>query len=113
MFKRLKNMTKILNIVKIVFLFLIILFIIFFSIINSQLVKINFDIFPFNFTLEIRLFLLIIFCLVVGFLLGIATTSWGLLKKHIESIGNKKKLEKLEKQINDLNNKNIEGNNEK
>ena len=56
---------------------------------------------------------MIIFCLVVGFLLGIATTSWGLLKKHIENIGNKKKVEKLEKQINDLNNKNIEGSNEK
>lgn len=106
-------MNKILNIIKIVFLFLIILFIVFFSITNSQLVKINFDIFPFNFALEIRLFLLIIFCLVAGFLLGITATSWSLLKKHIENISNKKKVEKLEKQISDLNNKNVEVSNEK
>lgn len=97
-------MNKILNIVKIVFLLLLILFIVFFSITNSQIVKINFDIFPFNFILEIRLFLLIIFCFSIGFLVGIATTSFSLLKKHLENMRDKRKVNKLERQINNLNN---------
>lgn len=96
-------MNKILNIIKIILLFLLILFIVFFSIMNSQLVKINFDIFPLNFVIEIRLFLLIILCFSVGFLVGIATTSMSLLKKHFETSKEKRKVDKLEKQISNLN----------
>lgn len=99
-------MNKILSIIKIILLFLLILFIVFFSIMNSQPVKINFDIFPLNFVMEIRLFLLIILCFSVGFLVGIATTSMSLLKKHFETSKEKKKVDKLEKQISDLNNMN-------
>lgn len=103
-------MSKILSVIKIILLFLLILFIVFFSIMNSQPVKINFDIFPFNFVMEIRLFLLIILCFAFGFLTGITTTSLSLLKKYFEVSKEKKKSNKLEKQLSDLNNVNNKDN---
>ncbi len=92
-------MKKILEIIKTILIFAIILFIIFFSIVNSDIIKINFDFFPFNFIVEIRVFLLIIICFCLGFICGIATTSYSLLIKHLENFKNKRKAEKLEKEM--------------
>lgn len=95
-------MNKILDIVKTILIFLLILFIVFFSIVNSEIIKINFDFFPFNFVIEIRVFLLIIFCFSMGFLFGITATSYSLIKKYFENFKDKKKVEKLENDIKNL-----------
>lgn len=106
-------MKKILDITKAIFVFLLILFIIFFSIVNSDIIKINFDFFPFNFVVEIRLFLLIIFCFSIGFLSGIAATSYTLILKYFENMKDRRKVEKLEKHIKNIEvNKNISKENE-
>ena len=97
-------MKKILEITKVILIFLLLLFIIFFSIMNSEIIKINFDFFPLNFILEIRIFLLIIFCFAIGFLTGIAVTSYSLLKKYFENVKYKKTVEKLEKDIKQIKN---------
>lgn len=97
-------MKKILDITKTILVFLLILFIIFFSIVNSEIIKINFDFFPFNFVLEIRVFLLIIFCFSIGFLSGIAATSYTLIIKYFKSLKDKKMVEKLEKHIRTIEN---------
>ena len=95
-------MNKVLDVVKTILIFLLILFIIFFSIVNSEIIKINFDFFPFNFVVEIRVFLLIIFCFSMGFLFGITATSYSLIKKYLENFKDKKKVEKLEKDMKNL-----------
>lgn len=105
-------MKKFLNILKTILIFIIILFIIFFSIVNSDIVKINFDFFPFNFIIEIRLFLLIIFCFSMGFLCGILATSYSLILKYFENLKNKRKVEKLEKDVKNLENINNNNNQE-
>ncbi len=105
-------MKKILDVIKIILLFLLILFMVFFSISNSDLVMINFDIFPFNFSFEIRLFLLIIFCFSFGCLTGIFITSLTLLKKQFDLFKYKKKANKLEKEINNINTNKTEKENE-
>ncbi len=97
-------MNKILDITKTILIFLLILFIIFFSIVNSEIIKINFDFFPFNFVVEIRVFLLIIFCFSLGFLCGIAATSYSLIIKYFENLKDKKRVEKLEKHIKIIEN---------
>lgn len=98
-------MKNIFNIAKTILFFLIILFVIFFSIVNSEIVKINFDFFPFNFILEIRLFLLIIFCFCLGFICGIATTSYKLVGKYFENLGEKRKVQKLERDLKKIEEK--------
>lgn len=105
-------MKKILEIIKTIFIFIIILFVIFFSIVNSDIVKINFDFFPFNFVIEIRIFLLIIFCFCFGFICGIATTSYSLMLKYFENFKNKRRAEKLEEKVKTINNE-IGSNSEK
>ena len=97
-------MKKILDIIKTILIFLLILFIIFFSIVNSEIIKINFDFFPFNFVVEIRVFLLIIFCFSLGFLCGMATTSYSLIIKYFENLKDKKIVQKLEKHIKSIEN---------
>lgn len=92
-------MKNIWNIIKTILIFILILFIIFFSIVNSEIVKVNFDFFPFNFVLEIRLFLLIILCFFVGFISGIASTSYKILIKYFENLKERRKIEKLEKDL--------------
>lgn len=93
-------MKKILEVIKIILLFLVILLVVFFSIMNSEIVKLNFAFFPFDFVLEIRVFLLVIFCFCIGFISGIAATSYTLVKKYFENLKSKKRLEKLEKNLN-------------
>ncbi|MDD2839697.1 MAG: LapA family protein [Rickettsiales bacterium] len=90
-------MGKIINILKLALLFLIIMFIIFFSIINSEIVKINVNFFPFHSIIEIRIFLLIIFCFSLGFLCGILASTYSLILKHIENFKEKRKIKKLQK----------------
>ncbi len=99
-------MKKFFEVLKTLLIFIVILFIIFFSIVNSEIIKVNFDFFPFNFVLEIRVFLLIIFSFCIGFLFGIAATSYSLMIKFFENIKNKRKAEKLEKQIKNINSTN-------
>lgn len=97
--KLINNMSKIFNIFKITCIFILILFMVFFSIRNSDLIKINFDFFPFSHTIEIRVFLLIIFCFCTGFLCGISATSYSLILKYIENFKEKRKNKKLQKDL--------------
>ena len=90
-------MRKIINILKIILLFIIILFVVFFSIVNSDIIKVNFNFFPFHSIVEIRTFLLIIFCFCIGFLCGILASSYSLVLKHIENFKEKRKVKKLQK----------------
>lgn len=109
-------MSKIFNILKITCIFILILFVVFFSIRNSDLIKINFDFFPFSHTIEIRVFLLIIFCFCTGFLCGILATSYSLILKHIENFKEKRKNKKLQKDLEKTKNQieqNKENTNEK
>jgi len=93
-------MKKIINILKITLLFIIILFFVFFSIMNSDIIKVNFNFFPFHSVVEIRIFLLIIFCFCAGFLCGIVANSYSLMLKHIENFKEKRKNKKLQKVLN-------------
>lgn len=97
-------MKKIFEIVKTFLIFLIILFVIFFSVVNNEIIKINFDFFPFNSIIEMRLFLVVIFSFCFGFLVGLLSTSYSFLKKFFENIKNKRKVSKLEKQVKNMNN---------
>lgn len=72
---------------------------------NSDFVKINFDFFPFSYILEIRLFLLIIFCFSFGFLCGILASSYALIKRYFENYLQKRKVKKLENDIKNLDKK--------
>jgi len=92
-------MKKIFDIIKLLIYFIITLIVIFFSISNSELVKINFNFFIFNYGFEIRLFLLIIFCFCFGFLFGILASSFSLMKKTFENFIEKRKISKLEKNL--------------
>jgi len=101
-----KCMKKVIDIIKAVLVFLLILFIVFFSIVNSEFVKINFDFFPFNFVAEVRVFLLVIFCFALGFLCGTAATGYNFIIKYFENLKNKKRVRKLEDHIKSIENNN-------
>lgn len=101
-------MKKILDITKTVLLFILILFVIFFSISNSDFVKVNFNFFPLNFSLEIRIFLLIILSFAIGFVCGIALTSYRLIGKYFEGVRDRRKVDKLEKDIQKLEENKVE-----
>lgn len=92
-------MGKVLNILKIVLYFLLLLLIVLFSIMNSDLIDVSFDFFPFNFVIQIRLFLLIIFCFVIGFLMGIITGVFSIISKNFKNWKNERKIKKMEETI--------------
>lgn len=99
-------MKKFFDIIKTILLLFFILFIIFFAINNSETVKISFNLFPFNYNIEIRLFLLIILCVAVGFILGIVVMSYDLILKYLQNFKNNRKLKQLEKDIEQLKDNN-------
>jgi uncharacterized membrane protein YciS (DUF1049 family) len=89
-------MKKISVIIKSILLFILILFIVMFSITNSDIVKVSFGFFPIDFSIEIRMFLLIVFSFSSGFLCGILSVSYNMLLKYFEIFKYKKNLKKAE-----------------
>lgn len=92
-------LNKIVDIFKIVlFLLFIVIFMVFvFS--NTEMVKIN--LFPFSTMVEIRLFLLIIFTFLLGFLFALMLN---FSRNVINNFKNNKKISDLEKEIKTLKN---------
>jgi uncharacterized membrane protein YciS (DUF1049 family) len=93
------NMGKIINVIKMALLFVIVLCVVFFSIMNSEVVKINLNFAPFHHTIEIRIFLLIIFCFIAGFLCGILASTYSLFIKCIENFREKRKVKNLQRDL--------------
>lgn len=100
-------MDKVIRMIKIILCFILLLMIVLFSITNSAIVEINLV----GFVVDIRLFLLIILCLLAGFLLGITTSAFTLTKRNYQNWRNEKKLKRLEEVVE--KNGNTETKNEK
>jgi len=85
---------------KIAFLILIAVIILLFIIFNNE--KIILNLYPLSYKLELRLFVLVTLCLIVGFTLGLIVSAKDILKTNIDTIREvrelKKELSEAEKQ---------------
>ncbi|HSQ97309.1 MAG TPA: LapA family protein [Rickettsiales bacterium] len=70
---------------------------------NSEVVKINLNFFPFHYIVEMRIFLLIIFCFSIGFLCGILASTYSLFLKCIENFKERRKVRRLQKDLERTN----------
>jgi len=81
---------------KIAFLILIAVVILLFIIFNNE--KIILNLYPLSYKLELRLFVLVTLCLIVGFTLGLIVSAKDILKTNINTI---REVRELKKELNE------------
>lgn len=78
--------------VKIILAILLLVFVVFFFISNSE--KVALTLFPFS--LEVKLYALVVLCLIVGFMLGLVISAKNIFKANMDK---ERKVKELEKEL--------------
>lgn len=93
-------MNRGLKILQIILLTLLVVFVVTFAVFNSDKVAIN--LIPFGMKVEMRLFFLVIICICLGVLLNMFFNFFGSVRRMFGSRVDRNKINKLEKEIDQI-----------